>query len=325
MSGDDRSAATDRGEGTPEDGGDERPLVTAVVPTHSRPEGLVRAVESVLAQQYRPLELVVVDDNPEVRAADLLADLDTDSLARVEFLREGGHSGAGAARNTGVAAARGEYVAFLDDDDAWLPEKVDRQVAELERDPSAGLCYTGTVELLSDGRRTHVPREVPADELTAELACRNVVGSMSVVCVRTDLAREHPFDAAMPAWEDLDWFLRLSRVTRFARLPDPLVEYDFTSENRLSESFDRTDESYRRFVEKHAPTLSGAAARRLRGWAAFRAGNDAFVTGHYGAARRYFLKAVLAYPFESRFYPYLAAAAGGTTTHRLVRRVRSLA
>lgn len=303
---------------------DERPLVTCVVPTHSRPEGLVRAVESVLAQTYRPLELVVVDDNPDVRAADLLADTETGSLERVRYLREGGHSGAGAARNTGVAAARGTYVAFLDDDDAWLPEKVGRQVAELERDPSVGLCYTGTVELWPDGRRTHVPREVDEEDLTAELTCRNVVGSMSVVCVRAELAREHPFDAAMPAWEDLDWFLRLSRVTRFARLPDPLVEYDFTSENRLSESFDRTDESYRRFVEKHTPALSGLAARRMRGWAAFRAGNDAFDTGHYGAARRYFLRAVLAYPFESRFYPYLAAAAGGTTTHRLARRVRSL-
>ena len=302
----------------------ERPLVTCVVPTYSRPEGLVRAVESVLAQTYRPLELVVVDDNPDVRAADLLAEHDTDSLSRVRYLREGGHSGAGAARNTGITAARGAYVAFLDDDDVWQPEKVARQVAALERAPDAGLCYTGTVEQWPDGRRTHVPREVDDADLTAELACRNVVGSMSVVCVRTELAREHPFDAAMPAWEDLDWFLRLSRVTRFVRLPDPLVVYDFTSANRLSESFDRTDESYRRFVEKHAPEFSGLAARRLRGWAAFRAGTDAFATEHYAAARRYFLRAVLAYPFESRFYPYLAAAAGGTATHRLARRVRSL-
>jgi glycosyltransferase involved in cell wall biosynthesis len=315
-------AARDAGTGT--GAGGERPLVTCVVPTHSRPEGLVRAVESVLAQTHRPLELVVVDDNPTERAVDLLSHLDTDTLDRVVYRREGGHSGAGAARNTGVEAARGEFVAFLDDDDAWRPEKVARQVAALEADPDAGLCYTGTVEIRPDGRREHVPPDVADADLTDELACRNVVGSMSVVCVRTALAREHPFDAAMPAWEDLDWFLRLSRVTRFARLPEPLVEYDFTSADRLSESFDRTDESHRRFVEKHAPEFSGLAARRLRGWAAFRAGTDAFATGHYPEARRYFLRAVLAYPLESRFYPYVLAAAGGTTTHRLARRVQSL-
>ena len=302
-----------------------RPLVTCVVPTHSRPDGLHRAVESVLAQHHRPLELVVVDDNPDVRAERVLGDLDTESLTRVVYRRGEDHTGAGAARNTGVAAARGEYVAFLDDDDVWLPSKLRRQVAVLERDTDAGLCYTGTWEIRADGLREHVPPTVPDAALTAELGRRNVVGSMSVVLVRTDLAREHPFDEAMPAWEDLDWFLRLSRETRFVRLAEPLVEYDFTSADRLSERFDRVEESYRRFVAKHAPEAGGGlAGRRLRAWAAFRAGKDGFNTGHYGAARRCFLAAVWAYPFESRFYPHLAAAAGGGTTHRLARRVRSL-
>jgi glycosyltransferase involved in cell wall biosynthesis len=302
---------------------DDRPLVTAVVPTFDRPETLVRAVESVVAQAYRPLELVVVDDNPTRPAEELLADVDTGSLTSVEFVREGGHAGAGAARNTGIEAARGKYVAFLDDDDYWVEGRVERAVSVMERDPEVGLVYTGTRENREDGERTHTPPEVA--DVTAALCHRNVVGSMSVVTVRTELARETPIDEELPAWEDIDWFLNLSLETRFERIPEPLVVYDFTSENRLSEDVDRTYEAARRFVEKNAHIASERgplAERAMRGWAAFRAGTDGFNAGDYGGARRHFLRAVWAYPFERRFWTYLFVSLGGTTTHRVARAVR---
>jgi len=301
----------------------DRPLVTAVVPTHDRPEGLVRAVESIREQRYRPLELVVVDDNPSTPAEELLANVELSGLERVRCVRGHDHDGAGAARNTGIAAARGEYVAFLDDDDRWIDGRIERAVSVLERDPDVGVVYSGTRELHEDGERRRVPPAV--DDLTAALFCRNVVGSMSVVTVRTDLARSVPIDETMPAWEDIDWYLQLSLETTFHRIADPLVVRDMTSEDRLSADFDRAHEAHRRFVEKNAPLAAERgwlAGRRLRGWSAYRAGRDGLNTGRYAGARSDLLRAFLAYPLEPRFLTYLLASLGGRTTHRVARTAR---
>jgi hypothetical protein len=162
-------------------------------------------------------------------------------------------------------------------------------------------------------------------DVTAALCHRNVVGSMSVVTVRTELARETPIDEGLPAWEDIDWFLSLSLETRFERIPEPLVAYDFTSDHRLSEDVDRTYEAARRFIEKNAHIArerGPLTERTMRGWAAFRAGKDGFNAGDYEGARRHFLWAIRAYPFERRFWTYLLASLGGTKTHRIVRAVR---
>jgi len=103
-----------------------KPVVSAVIPTRNRPELVVRAVRSALAQTFTDLEVVVVIDGPDSETAKALSDIG-DSRLRWIVLSESG--GANRARNAGVDAAMGKWIALLDDDDEWLPEKIERQMA----------------------------------------------------------------------------------------------------------------------------------------------------------------------------------------------------
>jgi glycosyltransferase involved in cell wall biosynthesis len=301
------------------------PLVTAVVTTYDRPEFLRRAVETVAAQTYDPIELVVVDDHSEIPAERVLDGHDPD-VAAFEIRRHEENRGANAARNTGIKAATGEYIAFLDDDDRWDPEKLARQIDRFRHgSDDVGLVYTGR-KVVDDGEvsRIRLPAEPPAD-ITKALLCRNVVGTQSSVVVRADVAKRTPFDEQIPRWADLEWYVAVSTECEFAVLREPLVIYDRSADNRISDDYEMLEESYRLFVDKYrdlAAEYGPLFERKMLAWAAFRVGNASLNARHYGVARRYFLRAVARYPFESKFHVYAATTLGGRTTHRISRLVK---
>ena len=303
------------------------PLVTALVTTYNRSEDLREAVDSVRRQTYDRVELLVVDDHSDTPAEEALRDVSTDGLEAFQCVRHETNRGANAARNTGVEAASGDLIAFLDDDDEWVETKLRRQVTALARaGPEAGVVYSGTREIGGGGDEYRVPPAVTGD-MTKALLCRNVVGTQSTVLVRADLAKRTPFDERFPSWADLEWYVRLSRECEFVRLPDALTTYDYTSEIRLSDDFEKTRRSYQLFVEEFRPLAAEYGPlfeRKMLGWAAYRAGSSALFDGHYEHARPLLWRAVSTYPFETRFVTHLAAALGGESTHRAASRLRDL-
>jgi glycosyltransferase involved in cell wall biosynthesis len=112
-------------------------LVSVIIPTYNRAAYLTAAIDSVLAQTYRPLQLIVVDDG----STDNTAALVQRYSEGVEYIRQP-QSGAGAARNRGLAAAAGNFIAFLDSDDLWLPEKAERQVGLLDENPEIEAVFS---------------------------------------------------------------------------------------------------------------------------------------------------------------------------------------
>jgi len=307
--------------------GPNEPLVSVVITTYNRPSYLREAVESVAAQTYDRVELVVVDDHSPTPASEALEDVGLEVFDGVEIVRHEENRGANAARNTGMQTATGEYVAFLDDDDTWREDKLERQVETFQRaGDDVGLVYTGARKVRGGESEIHVPPSVEQDT-TKALLCRNVVGTMSAVMVRADLAADVEFDERFPNWADLEWYVNLSRKCEFERIPEPLVVYEHDSHGRLSDDFTKTRRSYRLFLEEFEP-LAAAYGRRFRrkmhGWTAFRAGTSAFHNGHYDEARRFLLTAVAAYPLETTFYPYLFASLGGQRTHRAAQFVKRI-
>src|SRR6056297_1399486 len=105
------------------------PTVSVIVPTYNRADSLPRTIDSVLAQTHDDLELVVVDDASTDDTETVVERYEDD---RVTYLEHATNRGGSAARNTGIRASDGDYVAFLDSDDEWHPEKLERQVRELE-------------------------------------------------------------------------------------------------------------------------------------------------------------------------------------------------
>lgn len=294
------------------------PLVSVVIPTYNRPKRLVAAVESVLAQTYDRIELVVVDDHSKTPATDALSELPLDSLSAVQCLRHEENRGASAARNTAIANATGEYVAFLDDDDRWDASKLAKQVAAFETaDDRVGVVYTG--------RR--VAREFTPEiegDITKALLCDNFIGTFSTVMVRADaIERTGTLDEGVFGWEDWEWYVRLSTDWWFASVPEPLTDHIVSSHGQISDDFERKrNETYPAVVKRFRPLAAEYGSlfeRKSLGFVTFAVASDAIYNGEFEAARRYLLRAIRFYPFAPLFYGYLFTLIGGKRTFELAK------
>lgn len=305
-------------------------LVSVVVPTHGRPAFLHEAVDSVLAQTYEPLELVVVDGDPDAATRDAL-DAQVDDAVPLRYLEQTETTGAGAARNLGIEAARGEFVAFLDDDDRWKPEKLDRQVAAVDG-PAVGAVYTGmtyATDERGDGAAPDVERDDFAPDIegavTRELLCGNFLGSFSRVLVRASaIEAAGPVDERFPTWEDWEWFVRLSRVCAFRAVPGRLVVRRGGHGDQLSHDVETTFRtSYPRFLEEMRPvaaTFGPAFERRFVASVNFRLGWAALMRGRYDVARVTLARALWTDP-SPRYLVTLALALGGRPLQAIYARV----
>jgi glycosyltransferase involved in cell wall biosynthesis len=193
------------------------PLVSAVIPTRGRPALVRRAVRSVLAQSHPDVEAVVVLDGPDPATERALAPLAGPRLRLVRLPRS---RGGGAARNAGVAAAAGRWIALLDDDDEWLPDKVRRQVEAAARSPHRHPILCSRV-VARTPRGDHLwPRRPPdaGEPLSEYLFARRslfqgegLVQSSMVLAPRV-LFRRVPFAEGLPAHQDWDWVLRAAAL-----------------------------------------------------------------------------------------------------------------
>jgi glycosyltransferase involved in cell wall biosynthesis len=213
-------------------------LVSAIIPTLNRPQRTMAAVESVLAQTWRPLELIVVDDGSTYEAAEQLEDaLSHCSSAGVEIVfHRQANQGPSFARNSGLSLARGHYVAFLDSDDTWLPEKLERQMRVLNRFPECSGCFSDT-RCVDDanrdesafrlfGRRYSQPSGI--DREASQLLAKSFCGFfLSALVVSTELVRAiGGLDPEIVFAEDRDLYFRLSLVTPLAYINELLVRGD---------------------------------------------------------------------------------------------------
>jgi glycosyltransferase involved in cell wall biosynthesis len=240
-------------------------LVSVVIPVRNR-AGLVEAsIRSVLAQTYSHFELVVVDDASEDATAEAIRAV-TDP--RVRLVRRSLRGGPSVARNDGLAAARGEWVAFQDSDDLWLPEKLEKQVSALYASPVPPVAvYTSYRR--DDGRSLDVlPRLRPGldGDVTPALLRGNFITPQTLM-VRRDLALQiGGFDPAMPPLEDWEFALRLSRLGPFRHVAEPLVEYRLQADS-LSTKVDLFQASYKKVMAKHWAEMCPTPAQEAWHWA----------------------------------------------------------
>jgi glycosyltransferase involved in cell wall biosynthesis len=196
-------------------------LVSVIIPTHNRSRWLRLTLRTVLWQKHVDLEAIVVDDastdeTPEAIAA--FAD------SRVRVLRHDRSGGVARSRNHGAEEARGEWIAFLDDDDLWAPDKLSRQlIAAAASDRQ--WAYTGSVNIDEHLRVTSGVRPLPPHEVARSIFRRNTIpGGGSNVAIRRDLfLRAGPFDVRHRNTEDWDLWIRLAEAGMPAWVPEPLM------------------------------------------------------------------------------------------------------
>lgn len=314
------------------DGSPAGPLVSVVIPTYGRDEYLPDAVESVLDQTYGNVELLVVDDGSPLPVSEGFADWSFEGVHSVTFVRHGSNRGANAARNTGIRKASGEYIAFLDDDDWWHREKLERQVEVFETaGPEVGVVYTGKRAEGPEGAT--ISRPDAEGDVMKDLLTGATFGQFSSVMVDVAAIDDAGTpDEKFPAWQDREWFFRLARHYHFEPVDEILTYRRAGLPDSITKQFEqKRDVAYPLFVEKHYPLAREYGRYYARTFlASLRTilARSAVRAGRYGQARKFFLWAFLANPLYRPLHPHLLASLGGRWTYKpaaaLRRRLKTM-
>lgn len=234
------------------------PLISVIIPTYNRAVLLRRAIDSVYAQeglgQLFDVEVLVVDDGSTDTTSAVAS-----SYAGLRYIRPSANKGTSGARNVGLDAAVGEYVAFLDDDDSWLPWKLRRQLQAIEERSEVSLVYGQEVK--RSDRAVWVwpdPQDAPTGWMHRSLLMTCPVNTSSALIRRSHLDRAGRFDESLRCWEDYDMWLRVALQGPFRFLPGPAVIYQVAASGRFLSSV-LTGES-----ERDLRNIVQAALERLR-------------------------------------------------------------
>ncbi|HZW28066.1 MAG TPA: glycosyltransferase family 2 protein [Trueperaceae bacterium] len=258
------------------------PDFTVVVPTHRRPSLLREALASVAAQTLPPAQVVVVDDagDDETRAV-------VSAFPGVEYALNDRARGGSGARNAGAAVARGDWLAFLDDDDLWLPRKLERVAAVIAAGPAdLGLVYSASEQFDgATGATLSRSRPQARGRVLDEMLYRNAVGGMSVVVVRRDLFEAvGGMDESFPSLQDMELYVRLAERASFDFADEVLVRFRVADHGRITFDPAKKLAGARMFAAKYRGLLDARPRHRHR--AAARTFLFALSAGDYGEALR---------------------------------------
>lgn len=235
-------------------------LVSAIITTHRRePEMVERALKSILEQTYQNIEVFIVDDSPaDFPQRDAVKEM-AQKYPAVRYIQHPVCRGACAARNTGLAEAKGEFVAFLDDDDVWKPNKIKSQLAGFTSEAVALVyCNSEMIETGTGRTKLKNPRQCQG-KIFDQLIKSNFVGSTSFPLIRTQALRQiGGFDEQLLSSQDHDVWLRLAAIYDVVYVDEVLVSYYIHAGDQISKNYARlvnglegVDRKYKDYLEKH--------------------------------------------------------------------------
>ncbi len=293
--------------------------ISVVIPTHNRPGLLNNSINSVLSQTFRDFELIVIDDCSDDNTPNVLGGF-TDS--RLKVIRNTTNKGIAAVRNIGVMSSKGEYIAFLDDDDEWLTDKLEQQLKIMEGgSESLGCVYSGCLVIGPNGSeviRTSIPkyRNIVLNDLLFE----NFITTSTVLLKKSCFDKTGLFDENIPFGEDYDMWIRFAEQFEYDFVKEPLTKYR-VHQNSLTRNYTKAAAGLTEILSKH---------RRLFAHNKQAYGNLMLILGviycYSGKTRegiKTFMKAIRVYPFDARIYYNLALALLGTDTFIKLKEAKS--
>jgi glycosyltransferase involved in cell wall biosynthesis len=204
------------------------PLVSVVIPTSNRIDLLGRAIKSVVNQTFTDWEIIVVDDASIDTTESIMSEKKSEQIHYIRFHNK---SGGAVARNTGIKNSKGDFIAFLDDDDEWMPEKLQKQINCLRDDKQLGICYTGrkTIRkgnlIFGIGKNYSFRYPLKENQFKAIMTDNFIGITSSVMIPRTILEEINGFDELLPCLQDYDLYIRIIKKWNAAGINEPLVLY----------------------------------------------------------------------------------------------------
>jgi glycosyltransferase involved in cell wall biosynthesis len=240
--------------------------VSAIITTHNRVTDLVMAIKSVRNQTCVPFECIVVDDASTDSTKEWMEKEQSEWLKYIRIepseSRGGNH-----ARNVGLMAANGEYVAYLDDDDIWLPEKIEKQIKIAEGNSDIGMVYCG--RLYRSGTEDNDTVIIPDKYYTGDLSKKvftKIIATTSTFFINKELLiNVGGFDEELKFWQETEMMIRICQRTKVGCAFEPLVIYfAVPSSNRLSTKYYTWLDAVNYIKEKHKMLLDGLSEEERR-------------------------------------------------------------
>jgi glycosyltransferase involved in cell wall biosynthesis len=302
------------------------PTVTVLIPAYNAAATIGRAIDSVLAQTYQDYEIVVVDDGSRDATSEIIRSYD---LAIVRPLHLPGNQGVSSAVNEGLKIARGEFVAFLDADDEWLPSKLGMQVDALFRNPAAAFATCGCRFVDKDGtvfREFGIPPlGTNKSEVWRSLLVASFIAKPCVVARMESLRKAGPFDVELPVAEDQNMWIRLAMQGEVEFIPDYLTIVHELPHSLTKVYGDRADKyvlpMIMRHLEEQKNRLSEVEVRVILGARFTSVGRNLYLTGSLlrGAAL-IFRAMMLGHEVKENLWYFAAASPPARMMKKLVGR-----
>ena len=277
------------------------PTVSVIIPTYNRSVLLPRSIRSVLNQTFQDFELIVVDDGSTDNTEEVVRGFED---KRIRYIQHEENKGGSAARNTGVKVAQGEYIALLDDDDEWLPEKLERQINKFqELSSDFGVVYSGfsfVYEKSGEVVSSHVPafRGNVYDRIIK--SC--ILGGSTPLIKKFCFQKAGLFDESLPSCQDWDICIRISKYYNFDFVPDALMRH-YAHGTQISVDLSAKIRAREKLIEKYSvelyqkPRILSALLTRL--------GILYALSEDYIKARKYFFASIKKEPFRRNNYIHL--------------------
>ncbi|MBR5598277.1 MAG: glycosyltransferase [Lachnospiraceae bacterium] len=200
-------------------------MISVIIPTYNRAGTILRSVNSVLNQTYKDLELIIIDDGSTDNTKKLIEEMEDD---RIRYIYLGANGGASNARNIGASYALGDWIAFQDSDDAWRPEKLEKQMILANEHPEYSLIYSSFEYHDLDGTSTGFPARpytgIMENDMYSSLLLCNVIGCPTMLIKRDAFSQSGGFDTNYHSLEDWEFVIRFSKNNLIGFVPDYLMD-----------------------------------------------------------------------------------------------------
>jgi len=288
--------------------------ISVVLPTFNRANLVSRAIKSVLAQSHKHLELIIIDDGSDDHTKEVV---DSFTDPRIRYMHHGKNRGGAAARNTGIKAATGDYIAFLDSDDEWFPQKLEKQLAMFRGGNSKlGAVGSGRQIRQRKDRGYYFKEIIPRGEfgciyrklLTGHARPGGLPASTSSwpggtpsIMIKTECFQKVGlFDESLMAAQEYDLYIRLARHYHFDAVREPLLVVHLDTEHRISTDVIAQINGRKAFLEKYSRELPRLS--RLKGYFNYVIGTLLLRQDEVDEGRKHLLRALVSYPFRLKYW-----------------------
>ncbi len=195
-------------------------LISVIIPTYNRERTIERSMRSVLNQTYRDIELIIVDDGSTDNTASVVRSIED---PRIRYISLDKNSGANTARNTGIDQAKGDYIAFQDSDDEWVPDKLERQLAAI-KDNNADVCFCNKKRItVNENSHDVLKRDLSDGIIPYQQLHRKARVSTQTILAKRKVFDDIRFDPSVTKAMDYEWSLRAGQKYIFCLVSDPMV------------------------------------------------------------------------------------------------------